>query len=85
MQIGVANEKHLYKPWKHGGEAIGSRRSLAPANVGGTSLHLGRRAPPFGELKTFPKSFEGGLGGTFSKVSPGASSASSASPRQTPI
>ena len=59
MQIGVANENHLYKPWKHGGEAIGSRRSLAPANVGVTSLHLGRCAPPFGELKTFPKSFEG--------------------------
>ena len=61
MQIGVyrcvENEKHLYKPWKHGGEAIGSRRSLAPANVGGTSLHLDRRAPPFGELKTFFQKF----------------------------
>ena len=77
----VENEKHLYKPWKHGGEAIGSRRSLAPANVGGTSLHLDRCAPPFGEFKTFSKSFEGVRGALFQKCPPAHPFASPASSR----
>jgi hypothetical protein len=62
--------KHLCKPWKHGGEAAGSRWSLTPTNVGGTSLHLNRRAPPFGELKTFSKKVLRGSRGNFSKSSP---------------
>ena len=45
--------KHLCKPKNRGGEAAGSWRRLTLTNVGVTSLHLDRRAPPFGKLKTF--------------------------------
>ena len=52
--------KHLHKPKKRGGEAIGSRWPLSPANVGDdlTSPLLVNTAFP-NPQKTFPKVFEG--------------------------
>ena len=55
--------KHLCKPKNRGGEAAGSWRRLTLTNVGVTSLHLDRRAPPFGKLKTFSKKVLRGVRG----------------------